>query len=68
MEKSFIDLWLVWDHDAVVKYKQLEFHDRLNTLEKCLLFSEVVQDSKENVQAIADRIKLLSDQMNLRLM
>lgn len=67
MEKSFIDLWLVGDHDAVVKYKQLELHDRLNTLEKCLLISEVVKDSKEDAQAIADRIKLLSDQKELKI-
>ena len=67
MEKSFIDLWLVGDHDAVVKYKQLELHDRLNTLEKCLLISEVVKDSKEDAQAIAGRIKLLSDQKELKI-
>ena len=67
MEKSFIDLWLVGDHDAVVKYKNIELLDRLNTLEKCLLISEVVKDSKEEAKAIADRIKLLSDQKELKI-
>ena len=67
MEKSFIDLWLVGDRDAVVKYKNIELLDRLNTLEKCLLISEVVKDSKEEAKVIADRIKLLSDQKELKI-
>ena len=62
MEKSFIDLWLVEDHDAAIKYKAIEHFDRLNTLGKCLLISEVVKDNKEEAQVLANKIKLLSFQ------
>ena len=67
MEKSFIDLWLVGDHDAVIKYKAIEHFDRLNTLEKCLLISEVVKDNKEEAQVLVNRIKLLSDQNEISI-
>ena len=67
MEKSFIDLWLVGDHDAVIKYKAIEHFDRLNTLEKCLLISEVVKDNKEFAQVLVNRIKLLSDQKDIKI-
>ena len=33
----------------------------------CLLISEVVKDSKEEAKVIADRIKLLSDQKELKI-
>ena len=61
MEKSFIDLWLIGDHDSIVKHRTIEHFDRLNTLEKCLLISEVVKDDKTEAQALADIIKQSSD-------
>ena len=66
MEKSFIDMWLIGNHDAVVKNKNVDLFDRLNTLEKCLLISEVVKDDKEEARLLADRIKLVSDKNEVR--
>jgi hypothetical protein len=62
MEKTFVDHWLLGDHDEVCKYKEIEYFNRLNTLEKCLLITEVVKDSKEEAQALASSIKLVAEQ------
>lgn len=66
MEKSFIDFWLIGNHEVVISNKNVDKFDRLNTLEKCLLISEVVKDNKEEAQLLADRIKLMSDKNELR--
>ena len=67
MEKTFVDHWLLGNEEEVLKYKSLEYIDRLNTLEKCLLAIVVVKHNKEEAQAIVEKIKLMSEQKDLMI-
>jgi hypothetical protein len=61
MEKTFIDHWLLENHEEVVRYKDIEYFDRLNALEKCLLISDVVKDSKQEAEGLAMSIKSMAE-------
>jgi hypothetical protein len=61
MEKTFIDHWLLENHEEVVRYKDIEYFNYLNALEKCLLISEIVKDSKQDAEDLVMSIKSIAE-------
>ena len=62
MEKSFIDFWLIGDHEAVIKHRSLKLLNKINAFEKCLLVAELMKnnDHTDEAKALADNLKLVA--------
>ena len=61
MEKTFIDHWLLQDHENIVHYHEISKCEELNALEQSLLVFSLVNQDKEKARVLVERIKLGSE-------
>ena len=61
MEKTFIDYWLLHDHDSLFHYQEVGNFDKLNALEQTLFVFVMLDIDQVKARALANRIKDSSD-------
>jgi hypothetical protein len=61
MEKTFIDHWLLQDHEKIIHYHEISKFEELNALEQSLLVFSLINHDKEKARILVERIRLGSE-------
>ena len=60
MEKTFVDYWLLGDHEALLKYSSLIEFRKMNAFERCLLVEALMKDNADEAKKLAENIRIMA--------